>query len=62
VLHRDTAWPEFSGGWVSDYAELAVGDEPPGASPSDCRRWRARTSGNNMACRRAALVAVGGWF
>ena len=36
--HRDTDWPEFAGGWTSDYAEQLFHDGPlpAGADPT---RW-----------------------
>ncbi len=56
-LHRDGDWPEFAGGWTSDYAEqrFADGPAPDGAG------WARRTVGNNSAFRRVALVAIGGF-
>ncbi len=56
-LHRDGDWPEFAGGWTSDYAEQRFADSPV----PDGARWARRTVGNNSAFRRAALVAIGGF-
>ena len=56
-LHRDGDWPEFAGGWTSDYAEQRFGGEPRPTGDG----WARRTVGNNSAFRRTALVAVGGF-
>ncbi|MCC6988733.1 MAG: glycosyltransferase, partial [Acidobacteria bacterium] len=56
-LHRDSEWPEFAGGWTSDYAEQRFAD----AGGPEGGRWTRRTVGNNSAFRRAALVAIGGF-
>ncbi len=56
-LHRDSDWPEFAGGWTSDYAEQRFAD----AGVPEGGRWTRRTVGNNSAFRRSALVAIGGF-
>lgn len=56
-LHRDGEWPEFAGGWTSDYAEQRFAD----AGAPESGRWTRRTVGNNSAFRRTALVAIGGF-
>ncbi len=56
-LHRDGDWPEFAGGWTSDYAEQRFADH----GVPDGGRWARRTVGNNSAFRRSALVAIGGF-
>jgi glycosyltransferase involved in cell wall biosynthesis/GT2 family glycosyltransferase len=56
-LHRDSEWPEFAGGWTSDYAEQRFAD----AGVPESGRWTRRTVGNNSAFRRSALVAIGGF-
>ena len=56
-LHRDGEWPEFAGGWTSDYAEQRFAD----SGVPDGERWARRTVGNNSAFRRSALVAIGGF-
>lgn len=56
-LHRDGDWPEFAGGWTSDYGEQQFGAAPTPAGEG----WARRTVGNNSAFRRSALVAIGGF-
>lgn len=56
-LHRDGDWPEFAGGWTSDYAEQQFSDAPVPEGPG----WARRTVGNNSAFRRRALVEIGGF-
>lgn len=56
-LHRDGDWPEFAGGWTSDYAEQQFADGVVRGGD----RWARRTVGNNSAFRRSALIAIGGF-
>ncbi len=56
-LHKDGDWPEFAGGWTSDYGEQRFSAEPAPAGDG----WTPRTVGNNSAFLRSALVAIGGF-
>jgi glycogen synthase len=63
-LHRDSDWPEFAGGWTSDYGEQRFTEQPADDEPSlepTSDRWFRRTVGNNSAFRRSALVEIGGF-
>ncbi len=59
VLHRDSEHPEFDRGEVSDYCFLKFTPDWP--RPPQGRYWIKSVCGCNMAFRREALIAIGGF-